>query len=430
MPSPWHLLSSWHFSSIPSVAVYTDVILITGEYETAHLRRSPKPSRIMNQEDQMPVYGYLPWVCHRCWWTPPTSWWAIHWAPTPKNITELKSYLELLMYYGKFLPNLSTPLYKLLRRQVWKWSSERDKTSKEFLTSSQLLVHFDPKLLLLFACDALSYGTCTRDALMAQRSLSAMCPALWTQQIIILSLRKRVSPAFSASNVSIHSIFVHSHYRSQAIVEATGWSEVYFPSCVCQDPSLVFVFVNVWIYYEIQEHWCSCQRGCIEPLTFACWASRVSITSKARVADRSPICLTCHSSSDPWPNLKGSSACSSCSVCTARLAFCLSRPWQAYPIFWKGSQFKGVVCYGVLMLWFLLPVKKLCYMRGWRVWHECMFSGQIFQRTLKHCLCSPCQLHQSTPLDALLHPGVGLLGLGPDCTSITQVQCKVTWSWS
>ena len=32
---------------------------------------------------------------------------AIRQAPTPKNVTELKSYLGLLTYYGKFLSNLS-----------------------------------------------------------------------------------------------------------------------------------------------------------------------------------------------------------------------------------------------------------------------------------------------------------------------------------
>ena len=38
-------------------------------------------------------------------------------APVPFNITELKAYLGLLMYYGKFLPNLYTTfalLYALL----------------------------------------------------------------------------------------------------------------------------------------------------------------------------------------------------------------------------------------------------------------------------------------------------------------------------
>ena len=51
---------------------------------------------------------------------------AIVKAPTPQNVTELKSYLGLLTYYGKFLPNLSSrlaPLYKLLRKnETWRWT--------------------------------------------------------------------------------------------------------------------------------------------------------------------------------------------------------------------------------------------------------------------------------------------------------------------
>ena len=38
---------------------------------------------------------------------------AIRGAPMPKAVTELKSYIELLSYYGKFLPNLSSTLYLL-----------------------------------------------------------------------------------------------------------------------------------------------------------------------------------------------------------------------------------------------------------------------------------------------------------------------------
>ena len=46
---------------------------------------------------------------------------AIEAAPTPTNVTELKSYLGLLMYCGKFHSNLATklaPLYKLLQHRV------------------------------------------------------------------------------------------------------------------------------------------------------------------------------------------------------------------------------------------------------------------------------------------------------------------------
>ena len=42
-------------------------------------------------------------------------------APTPKNVTELRSFLGLLNYYGRFIPNLTTmihPLNELLRKDV------------------------------------------------------------------------------------------------------------------------------------------------------------------------------------------------------------------------------------------------------------------------------------------------------------------------
>ena len=90
---------------------------------------------------------------------------AIQQAPTPTNLTELKSYLGLISYYGKFLPNLSThlaPLYKLLNKKVlWNWTSEQESAfqkSKEMLTSKQLLTHYNPQLPLVLACDASAYG--------------------------------------------------------------------------------------------------------------------------------------------------------------------------------------------------------------------------------------------------------------------------------
>lgn len=53
---------------------------------------------------------------------------AIKQAPRPRDLQELHSFLGLVHYYGKFMPNLSTlrhPLNNLLKSdQSWKWSSE------------------------------------------------------------------------------------------------------------------------------------------------------------------------------------------------------------------------------------------------------------------------------------------------------------------
>ena len=90
---------------------------------------------------------------------------AVRSAPAPRNTRELKSYLGLLSYYSKYLPNLSSvlaPLYQLLCKDVkWKWSAQQEeafKQSKELLTSTSLLVHFDPTLPLVLAGDASEAG--------------------------------------------------------------------------------------------------------------------------------------------------------------------------------------------------------------------------------------------------------------------------------
>ena len=90
---------------------------------------------------------------------------AIQEAPPPTNVQELRAYLDLLTYYNRFLLKMSavlSPLYKLLQKSTkWLWTAEQSKafsTSKDLLTSSRLLVHFDLKLSLTLKCDASAYG--------------------------------------------------------------------------------------------------------------------------------------------------------------------------------------------------------------------------------------------------------------------------------
>ena len=90
---------------------------------------------------------------------------AVMQAKSPTNVTELKSYLGLLNYYGKFLPNLATtlhPLYDLLQKdRPWKWTEACERVfvkSKKQLQDSPLLVHYDLKKSLRLACDASPYG--------------------------------------------------------------------------------------------------------------------------------------------------------------------------------------------------------------------------------------------------------------------------------
>ena len=90
---------------------------------------------------------------------------AITEAPKPKNVQELRSFLGLLNYYGRFIANLSSliyPLNELLRQNTaWKWTQSCTRAfnvAKSKIVDSTVLVHYDPKLPIRLAGDASAYG--------------------------------------------------------------------------------------------------------------------------------------------------------------------------------------------------------------------------------------------------------------------------------
>ena len=86
-------------------------------------------------------------------------------APPPKNASELRSFLGLLNYYGKFIPNLATtfhPLNQLLRKDAqFHWSKscmDAFTEAKQALVSTTVLTHYNRALPLRLAADASAYG--------------------------------------------------------------------------------------------------------------------------------------------------------------------------------------------------------------------------------------------------------------------------------
>ncbi|CAG9135828.1 unnamed protein product [Plutella xylostella] len=99
---------------------------------------------------------------------------AINNTPAPGNIAELRAFLGLINYYGKFVVNLSdvlNPLYELLnKKQRYEWSKECETAFKEIkkrLLNAPVLAHFDPELETVVTCDASPYGV---SAVLAQRT--------------------------------------------------------------------------------------------------------------------------------------------------------------------------------------------------------------------------------------------------------------------
>lgn len=89
--------------------------------------------------------------------------------PPPTDLKSLQSFLGMVNYYAKFIPNLADLCYplNLLRKKNVKfiWSDDCERAFKKIkacLTSEDYLAHFNPNLPLILACDASSVGVgCT-----------------------------------------------------------------------------------------------------------------------------------------------------------------------------------------------------------------------------------------------------------------------------
>ena len=90
---------------------------------------------------------------------------AIKEAAVPSDITQLRAFVGLLNYYGKFIPQVAThmtPWYKLMEKDYkWLWSAEFQDAfmkCKELLTCEAVLVHYDSTKPIKLACDASAYS--------------------------------------------------------------------------------------------------------------------------------------------------------------------------------------------------------------------------------------------------------------------------------
>ena len=90
---------------------------------------------------------------------------AIVAAPQPTNVTEVRSFIGLVNYYHKFIPNAAeilTPMYDLLKaKRRFFWSNKCQQAfekGKKIIPSDTCIVHFDPKLPIIVITDASDNG--------------------------------------------------------------------------------------------------------------------------------------------------------------------------------------------------------------------------------------------------------------------------------
>ena len=161
---------------IPHCICYLDDILVTGRSDAEHLRNLEEVLHRLQRDgirlkrikcsfcqDSVEYLGHR--VHAKGVHTSPKKVEAIVNAPQPKNLSELRSFLGILNYYAKSIPNLSSllhPMHELLRAEhSWHWSKDCDRAfqkAKESLSQAPVLIHYDPELPLVIAADASPYG--------------------------------------------------------------------------------------------------------------------------------------------------------------------------------------------------------------------------------------------------------------------------------
>ncbi|XP_062713761.1 uncharacterized protein K02A2.6-like [Aedes albopictus] len=161
---------------IPGVTVFIDDIRVTGPDSKTHLlrleevlKRLEKYNLRVNRDkcdffsDRIEYCGYMVDKAGIHKLRDKVD--AIQNMPVPKNKEQVRSFVGLITYYGRFFPNLSTILYtlnNLLKDDVpFVWSKECEKSFlyvKKEMQSDRFLVHYDPSLPVVLATDASPYG--------------------------------------------------------------------------------------------------------------------------------------------------------------------------------------------------------------------------------------------------------------------------------
>ena len=160
------------FQGLNGVQCYLDEIIVTGKTEEEHMQnlkavlrrikeyglRLPK-KRCSFLQESIEDLGHV--ISSQGKHPSPKKIEAIQKIAEPTNVTELKSFLGMVVYFAKFLPQLSdraAPLNEFLKKGVaWYWNSEKSAALnglKDDLMSMSELMHFDPSLPLGLACDA------------------------------------------------------------------------------------------------------------------------------------------------------------------------------------------------------------------------------------------------------------------------------------
>ena len=114
--------------------------------------------------------------------------------PDPTNVAELRRFLGMVNYLGRYLQNLSSvlqPVTELLEKdRAWTWGPPQISAVakvKEMLTSAPTLAYFDPDKTTTVSADASSYGI---GAVLLQEHPDGFRPVAFASTTLTKSERK------------------------------------------------------------------------------------------------------------------------------------------------------------------------------------------------------------------------------------------------
>ena len=160
------------FQGLMGVQCYLDDIIITGKTEKEHMKNLRAvferikehglrlcKEKCMFFQESIEYLGLI--ISRQGMHLSKKKVEAIQKIAEPTNVTELKSFLGVVVYFPKFLPQLlacGSPLHELLKKNTtWIWNSAKSAVFngfKEDLMSIPVLMHFDSNLHMGLACDS------------------------------------------------------------------------------------------------------------------------------------------------------------------------------------------------------------------------------------------------------------------------------------
>lgn len=161
---------------LDNVVAFLDDIVVTGVTTTDHLANLRKVLTRLNNsgfrlnldkcsffQREIKYLGHI--ISEKGLQKDPSKIEAIVKAPVPQNVAEVRSFVGLINYYGKFVVGMSqilAPLYNLLKKGVsFVWNdvcAAAFKKAKEVISSDMILCHYDPKFPIKLYCDASEKG--------------------------------------------------------------------------------------------------------------------------------------------------------------------------------------------------------------------------------------------------------------------------------